>query len=525
MTEPIRIAVVEDDDGLNELIRRRLEREGHRCFQLKKASEALDWFASNKADLMILDLVLPDASGDQLVSALQSKGVSIPFIVATGQGSETMAVKMLKQGARDYLVKNSGFLDALPTTVEMVWREVQLESLLAKARDRIRVQNATLSAINDFAPDGILAVDPEGKVLSFNTPLLSAFGLSEKDMEKGAKSIFSLIAAKTADPGSFLSTVASIAPSFKGLAISEIQSGQKFFELFCSPISYPDSPVECGGRIWFFHDFTLHKKAEEQMLCAKLEAENNTRMRSRFFAIVSHDVKTPLNSVNGFASLLETTELDGRQKEFVSVIKSSCAHLLVLINDILDLTRIEHGSMDLHYQELSPKELVNDCVNTFVPASNESGVPIKIEIGEGLPETIVGDLVRLRQVLTNILGNAMKFTRKGCVTVRCHPDARSLFIDFEVSDTGIGIAKDVQKFLFEPFAQANSSIAQRFGGSGLGLAISKQLVEKMGGKLFLESEEGQGATFRFSVPVNPDVAHLPERDGSDRPDETDGTED
>jgi len=522
MNEPIRIAVVEDDDGLNELIRRRLSREGYSCVPLKKASDAIEWFGSNKADLMILDLVLPDASGDELVAALQAKGINIPFIVATGQGSETMAVKMLKQGARDYLVKNSGFLDALPTTVEMVWREVQLESLLAKARERIRVQNATLSAINDFAPDGILAVDPGGKVLSFNAPLLNAFGLSEKDMEGGCDAVFSLIAAKTADPAGLLSTVSAVGPSFKGLAVNELKAGTKFFELFCAPISYPEGPVDYGGRIWFFHDFTLHKKAEEQMLCAKLEAENNARTRSRFFAIVSHDVKTPLNSVNGFASLLEDTELDGKQKEFVSVIKSSCAHLLVLINDILDLTRIEHGAMDLHFQELSPRDLISDCVNTFIPASTESAVPIHVEIDPKLPESIVGDLVRLRQVLTNILGNAMKFTRKGVVSVKCFSDPGKLYLNFEIADTGIGIAKDVQKFLFEPFAQANSSIAQRFGGSGLGLAISKQLVEKMGGKLFLESEEGRGSTFRFSVPINPDVPHLAERDGENAAPEASG---
>lgn len=505
MSEGIRIAIVEDDAGLNELIRRRLVREGHTCFCFQKATEAITWFAHNTADLMILDLVLPDYSGEELISALQRNGVSIPFIVATGKGSETVAVRLLKQGARDYLVKNSEFLEALPSTIEMVWREFQLESLLSKAREKIRVQNATLSAINDFSPDAILSVDPLDKILSFNDPLLKAWDLSPDDMKSEASVVFRKIALKLPDPEEFIAKISSLSSSFKGLVAEELHTDGRFYELYSAPIvPGPDGVQEPGGRIWFFHDYTLHKLAQEQMRQAKIEAENNAKLRSRFFAVISHDVKTPLNSINGFASLLADTKLDSSQQDFVSIIKSSCAHLLVLINDILDLTKIEHGAMELHYQDVCLREILNDCLATFLPTAKDTGLELLCEIADDAPQHFTGDHLRLRQIFINLLGNAMKFTHKGSVSIRCRRDpSKQNFLLFQVADTGIGISKEIQKFLFEPFTQADPSIAQQYGGSGLGLAISRQLVEKMGGTLSLESEPGKGSTFSFSIPASP----------------------
>lgn len=500
MSEPIKIAVVEDDDGLNELISRRLGREGHSCVKLKSAAQALDFFEKDKADLMLLDLMLPDSTGEELVAKLQAKGVQTPFIVATGQGSETTAVRLLKQGARDYLVKNSDFLEALAPTVDMVWREIQLESLLAKARERIRLQNATLSAINEFAPDGIIAVLSNGSVGSYNASLLADWELGEEDMAKGAMHVFSAIASKTADPDGFLKAVLAIKESFKGVVLPEIRAGERCFELF-------SSPIERDGRVWFLHDFTLHKKAEEKLKAANDVTESNARARSRFFALVSHDVRTPLNSVSGFVSLLESTALDQAQKEYVGVIRSSCEHLLVLINDILDLSKIEHGAIELSNREFNPAMLVEESLDTFIPAASESGVALLKEIPPELPKTIVGDQFRLRQILINLIGNAMKFTRKGYVAVACKPcHKRPGFLEFAVRDTGIGIEKDVQKSLFNPFVQANADIARQYGGSGLGLTISKQLVELMGGELSLESAPGEGTTFTFTVPCAPQEA-------------------
>ncbi len=491
--EQIKIAIVEDDEALCELIARRLNKEGHSCFKLRSAAETLAWFKANKADILLLDLKLPDASGEDLIASLQAIGVTIPFIVATGQGSEDTAVRLLKQGARDYLVKNAQFLDALPNTIAMAWREVQLEALLAKARERIRLQNATLSAINEFSPDGILSVRPDGSISSCNAALISDWELTEADIDKGAMHVFSAIAVKTGDPDAFLKSVLSVSDDFKGVASREVRAGERVFELF-------SAPIEQGGRVWFFHDFTLHKRAEERLQAAKEQTEANAKTRSMFFAVVSHDVRTPLNSISGFISLLESTRLDAQQQEYLKIVRASCEHLLILINDILDLSRLEHGVIELDSMPMSPALLIEECLDTFIPASAESGVELRKELSPDLPENIHGDQLRLRQILINLIGNAMKFTRKGAVTVACRPapDAPG-FLEFQIRDTGIGIPKEVQKSLFEPFNQGGMEITKEYGGSGLGLSISKQLIERMGGKLSLESEPGVGSTFIFTI--------------------------
>ncbi|OGV54744.1 MAG: hypothetical protein A2X49_09735 [Lentisphaerae bacterium GWF2_52_8] len=499
MSENLKIVIVEDDAGLNELIRRRLVREGHECICFHRAGEVVSWLAGNNADLMIIDLVLPDCSGDELISILAKNNINIPFIIATGQGSEAVAVKMLKRGARDYLVKNSDFLELLPSAVEMVWREIQLERLLEHAREKIRVQNAMLGAVSEFSPDGILVVDGLGRIIFANELLKSMWEAQEKDFPDG-QSFFKHISERVDGGTAFLSACLALPHDARGLILSDIKaSGDRNLELYSAPLEQEGN--SCSGRIWYFRDVTTHKKAQEAMAKAKFEAEQNARMRSKFFALISHDVKTPLNSIAGFINLLETTGLSPMQKEYTDIIKSSGEHLLVLINDILDLTKIEHGAMDFHIRPLSARELFRDCVNSFLPTAKESGVELICEIDDAVPEEINGDLLRLRQIVINLLGNAMKFTQKGHVKLKCSLDNGEHLL-VKISDTGIGIDKKLQDHLFKPFYQADSSVAQKYGGSGLGLAISKQLVEALGGSLFVESEAGRGSTFSFTIPID-----------------------
>ncbi len=502
LDSPLKIVIVEDDSGLNELIKRRLVREKYQCVQFYRAADALAWLSSNSADLMLLDMVLPDSSGEDLIYKMESNSISIPFIIATGQGSESLAVKMLKRGARDYLVKNSEFLDVLPSTVEKIWREVQIEKLLARAREQIVLQNATLSAVNDYSPDGILSVDSYDKILSYNAALLRIWKLTESRMDSFNGSDFINHASSALPPeAEFSKTVASLASDSKGLIFKELAVGSNYYEVYISPVRTDHGDI--SGRIWFFRDITAHKKALDVLEEARIEAENNARMRSRFFAVVSHDIKTPLNSIGGFLSLLKDSKLDETQKEYVDIAKAASSHLLMLVNDILDFTRLEHGNIEFNYADLEVFELVHDCISPFIPASQESGTNLTFEILPSVQPVISGDSLRLRQILMNLVGNAMKFTRKGSVKLTCKPDpdSKSMLL-FEVADTGIGIKKEVAKFLFTPFSQADATISAKYGGSGLGLAISRQLAERMGGYIDFDSEEGKGSTFRLHIPVS-----------------------
>jgi len=431
---------------------------------------------------------------------LQRNNIKIPFIVATGQGSEATAVKMIKKGARDYLVKNSGFLDMLPSTVEMVWHEVQLESLLDKARQKIQLQNATLSAISSFSPDGIIAVDDEDNILSFNKTLYDICGVDEVYAFDDGKDFFAFLAESVTGVDGFEGKIDSISEDFSGSVFKEIEINGRFFELFSTPM-IKDGESSCTGRIWYFTDITRHKKATSEMEKAKKETEANAKMRSQFFAVVSHDVKTPLNSIMGFLGLMEDSGVSETQKNYVSSIRTSGDHLLQLVNDILDFSRIEHGAVDLDIQDIPLKGILNECIYNFTPNAEAAKIELKLDIEAEVPDVMRSDMLRVRQILMNLLGNAVKFTKEGSVTLAAKLTDSGVVI--KVIDTGIGISEDVQKYLFSPFSQADASITQKYGGSGLGLAISKHLAELLGGSLKLESELGVGTTFTFCLPLNP----------------------
>lgn len=499
MFENLRIVVVEDDRALNTLICRRLKREGHDPIGFFNAIEAVDFMKQNDVQLLVTDMNLPDHSGDKLITMLQHNNINVPFIVATGQGSEATAVKMIKKGARDYLVKNSEFLDVLPSTVEMVWHEVQLESLLEKARHKIHVQNATLSAISAFSPDGIIAVDDNGNILTFNKTLYDICGIDEVYAFDDANEFFKFLSDNVQNIDNFLEVINGIENDYCGSVLKELEVNDRYFELFTAPM-IKDGETASSGRIWYFTDITRHKKAAEAMEKAKLETETNAKMRSQFFAVVSHDVRTPLNSIIGFIGLLEESGLTEQQAKFIDSIRMSGDHLMHLVNDILDFSRIEHGAVDLSFQDIPLKGILNECIYTFTPNAEKKGISLELKVDDSVPDIINSDILRVRQILMNLLGNAVKFTEKGSVTLEATVVNSNVLI--KVIDTGIGISEDVQKYLFSPFTQADASITQQYGGSGLGLAISKQLAELLGGSLELESQVNKGTTFTLCLPIS-----------------------
>ena len=499
MNESLNIVVVEDDQTLNELIILRLKKENHQCLGFTNSTEAFEWLIRNHADLLIIDLMLPDYRGDELVEMLAGKQVKIPFIVATGKGSEDIAVQMLKKGARDYLVKNSGFLSTLPGTVENVWREVKLEKLLDESRKLVEEQNVLLSAIHQLSPDGIMVFDTEHKIVSCNQKLLEIFGLDSETRPENGDEFLRHIASGLDNKDIFLEKTLFVNRNFSGLLMEEININDACYELYTIPLVTAGN--DKSGRIWYFRDITIHKEAEREKEIARLEAEQNVKARSQFFAVVSHDVKAPLNSMIGFISLLENSLVTEEQKRYIGIIKASGEHLFMLINDILDMTKIERGSFEFTPCRAVLIDLIEQCLNIFAPVLRESGIKLESEIAEDVPAIITTDIVRLKQIIINLLSNAMKFTHQGYVKVKVRRRDED-FLEFEISDTGTGIPQEVQELIFSPFTQGSSEVHNKYGGSGLGLAISKQIVERFGGEISLTSSVGNGSTFIFSIPVD-----------------------
>ena len=240
----------------------------------------------------------------------------------------------------------------------------------------------------------------------------------------------------------------------------------------------------------------------KELEISKRRAEEATETKSAFLANMSHEIRTPLNAILGMTSLALGTRLSPQQQDYLTTVRSSAESLLGVVNDILDFSKIEARRLDLDHAEFDVREVVGDAAKLLALRAAEKRLELACEIAADVPAIVTGDAGRLRQVLLNVIGNAVKFTTEGevvvCTTVeRLDPDRATL--RFAVRDTGIGIPHGKQEQIFEAFTQADNSTTRRYGGTGLGLAIARRLVELMGGRLWVESEVGRGSTFQFTA--------------------------
>jgi signal transduction histidine kinase len=256
------------------------------------------------------------------------------------------------------------------------------------------------------------------------------------------------------------------------------------------------------GRVWGFRDVTEQRRAARELESAKAAAESASLAKSQFLANMSHEIRTPMNGVLGMTDLVLDSELSAEQREYLLDARRSGESLRALLNDLLDLSKIEAGRFELDPVEFSMRQCVQEAVSTLAVNAEQKGLRVGFDVAPEVPDELVGDPLRLRQILLNLLNNAIKFTSAGSIEVKTALETRresSVMLHFTVSDTGVGIPSDKVDLIFEAFRQVDSSTSRKYGGTGLGLTISAKLVGMMGGRIWVESKTGEGSVFHFTA--------------------------
>ncbi len=352
------------------------------------------------------------------------------------------------------------------------------------------------------APCGYLSALPGGTIVKVNQTFLAWTGYRREDLA-GRKRFHELLTA-----GGRIFHETHYAPllrmqgTVREIALDMVcADGRRLPVLINSVLRKDDAGNPLLIRTTVFNA-TDRKEYERELLRERQRAEQAAKAKSDFLAMISHEIRTPLTAIHGVAHLLKRTELSPPQEKLVRILGSSSENLLHLVNQILDFGQIEGGQMSLEERPVDLRQLVEELAERYQLKAQERGLALQVHVDEGVPREVVGDPLKLGQVLTNLVGNALKFTSEGSVTLALEVRAverEAVAVDFRVSDTGIGIAPDRLARIFDDFTQANYDIGLKYGGTGLGLSISRKLVEMHGSRILVESELGRGTTFSFEL--------------------------
>ncbi|MFA7430084.1 MAG: ATP-binding protein [Rhodospirillaceae bacterium] len=493
--QPWKVLVVDDDPEIHHITRIVLDNMTYhgrpvRMLTASSAAEARTVLAANRdVAVLFLDVVMEtEDAGLALVPHLREDlGLqALRIILRTGQPGQAPEREVItRYDIDDYKAKTEMTAQKLFTSTIAGLRSFEALQALERSRQGLQgnldASEARFQALLEAVPEGVVVTDSAKMVRTFSPSAERLFGRAADDVI--GRPVHDLIPDHPDGP-----------------ANSREVTGRRA-DGTTVVLDLSVNRADIGGEtllVGVARDATDRRRAEEYLRSAKDEAEQAARAKSEFLAVMSHEVRTPLNGILGMAQVLLDSGLTPGQRDYAETIRQSGRSLLSLLNDILDLSKLEAGRLDLDTGPFQPGVVVRDVINLLAARAREKGLTLDCLVDTDVPATLHGDGQRVRQVLLNLVSNAVKFTEAGGVTVRV--ERRPSVLRFTVADTGIGIAEDTRRVLFQPFTQADSSISRRFGGTGLGLAICRKLVDLMGGAIDVDSVEGHGAQFWFEIP-------------------------
>jgi len=509
----IRVLLVEDSEEDAILIIKKLKSDWLDVSFLQVDTEqAMQDALDNDWDVVLSDYNMPKFSALAALDILKKREKDLPFIVVSGTIGEDIAVQLMQAGAHDYVMKNN--LARLSSAIDREIgdakvRKQEKEGVLA-LKHSVEEWDVTFDAMSD----AVFILSAQYRILKCNNAAESMIGKKREDIiEKYCYKIMD----GTTFPIEECPHQKMLKSKHHETAI--INYNNKIMQVHVDPIFNKDH--ELTGSVLNMHDITKRKHNEEKLRVALVNAESASKAKSEFLATMSHEIRTPLNGLIGFSSIIEnmlcqSDDYEQRDKiiEYLAIVKTCGQTVTELINDILELASINAGDTKKFIEEFSPEELIIESDEIFKLKAEEKNISLDFQ-HKNLPVKVSGARRQLKQVIFNLVGNAIKFTEKGSVNIRADYKDGKLLI--EVEDTGIGIVPDMKDKILEPFTQVDQSSTRKFGGTGLGLTIVSKILENLNESLSIKSELDKGTKVSFAFPVKLVKSFAPAKKLSEKP--------
>jgi PAS domain S-box-containing protein len=505
-----------------------LSNENYVCVKASSGKEALEILNREEGFAIILmDVQMPGMDGFETVEEIHKieKLKHVPVIFLTvSMDTSAQIFKGYQAGGVDYMVKPLSpeilkakvavFVDLYKKTHELLVQAEQMKALNSDVTAQKLLSKYSLSLI-EASHDPLFAISPEGKITDMNNASVKVTGVSREKLidayffdyftePEKAREVYREVFAK-----------GSIADS----SLTLRHKNGKLTDVLFNGSVYKNDRGNVLGAVVVARDVTEQKRFENELIEAKSnaeratqKAEEATKLKEVFLANMSHEIRTPMNAIIGFSDILSERKLGEQEREYVRTIKSAGESLLTIINDILDISKIEAGMMTIEESNFSVKETFKMLHVMLMGKAKEKNLELLFTCDEDVPDVLLGDPTRLTQIIINLAGNAIKFTQKGNVNVHVQVlknENENTLLEFSVKDTGIGISQDKLEHIFERFRQAEPQTTRKYGGTGLGLSIARQLVELQGGTLTVKSGLKEGSVFSFCIPYKRSVEVLP----------------